>query len=120
MFDRPVDKISGGELQRVLLALALEPNPELLLLDEPAAGIDFQDQEKFYELIARLNQERSITILLVSHDLSVVSKHAHHVLCLRDGTLQCEGTPRDVLNGEMLRATFGGDRGIYAHEHHLK
>ena len=89
-------------------------------VDEPAAGIDFQDQEKFYELIARLNQERGITILLVSHDLSVVSKHAHHVLCLKDGTLQCEGTPHDILNGEMLRATFGGDRGVYAHEHHLK
>ena len=120
ILDRPVDKISGGELQRVLLALALEPNPELLLLDEPAAGIDFQDQEKFYELIARLNQERGITILLVSHDLSVVSKHAHHVLCLKDGTLQCQGPPRDILNGAMLRETFGGDRGVYAHEHHLK
>jgi len=120
LLDRPVDKISGGELQRVLLALALEPDPELLLLDEPAAGIDFHDQEKFYELIARLNQERGISILLVSHDLSVVSKHAHHVLCLRDGTLQCEGTPREILNGEMLRETFGGDRGVYAHEHHFK
>ena len=52
LLDRPVEKISGGELQRVLLALALEPNPELLLLDEPAAGIDFQDQEKFYDLIS--------------------------------------------------------------------
>jgi zinc transport system ATP-binding protein len=119
LLDRPADKISGGELQRVLLALALEPNPELLLLDEPAAGIDFQDQEKFYELIARLNQERGITILLVSHDLTVVSKHSHHVLCLKDGTLQCEGPPREILNGEMLRETFGGDRGVYAHEHHL-
>jgi zinc transport system ATP-binding protein len=118
LLDRPVDKISGGELQRILLALALEPNPELLLLDEPAAGIDFHDQERYYELIARLNQERGITILLVSHDLSVVSKHADQVLCLKDGTLQCEGTPRDMLNGEMLRATFGDDRGLYAHEHH--
>jgi zinc transport system ATP-binding protein len=117
LLNRPVDKISGGELQRVLLALALEPNPELLLLDEPAAGIDFQDQEKFYELIARLNAERGITVLLVSHDLSVVSKHAHHVLCLKDGTLQCEGTPHDILNGQMLRETFGGDRTIYKHQH---
>ncbi len=117
LLDRPAERISGGELQRVLLALALEPNPELLLLDEPAAGIDFQDQEKFYELIGRLNQERGITILLVSHDLSVVSKHAHHVLCLKDGNLQCEGTPREIINGEMLRDTFGGDRGLYDHHH---
>ncbi len=118
LLDRPVDRISGGELQRVLLALALEPNPELLLLDEPAAGIDFQDQEKFYELIARLNRERDVTIMLVSHDLSVVSKHAHHVLCLKDGTLRCEGPPRKILNGEVLRETFGSNRGLYAHEHH--
>jgi zinc transport system ATP-binding protein len=118
LLDRPVEKISGGELQRVLLALALEPDPELLLLDEPAAGIDFQDQEQFYEMIARLNEERGVTILLVSHDLSVVSKHSHHVLCLKDGTLQCEGTPGDILTGDMLRDTFGGSHGIYAHEHH--
>jgi zinc transport system ATP-binding protein len=120
LLDRPADRISGGELQRVLLALALEPNPELLLLDEPAAGIDFQDQEKFYEVIARLNQELGTTILLVSHDLSVVSKHAHHVLCLKDGMLQCQGPPRDILSGEMLSETFGGDRGVYAHKHEGK
>ena len=59
----------------MLLALALEPQPELLLLDEPAAGIDFQDEEKFYDLIADLNRETGVTILLVSHDLSVVESH---------------------------------------------
>ena len=120
LLNSPVDKISGGELQRVLLALALEPNPELLLLDEPAAGIDFQDQEKFYDLIARLNRESGVTILLVSHDLSVVSKQAHHVLCLKDGTIHCAGKPHDLLNGEMLRDIYGSDRGLYPHHHHPK
>src|SRR5260221_7550134 len=89
--DRPVEKLSGGELQRVLLALALEPQPELLLLDEPAAGIDFKDQKKFYELIAELNRRTEVSILLVSHELSVVSQHAHHVLCLKDGQIICQG-----------------------------
>lgn len=117
LLDRPVDRISGGELQRVLLALALEPNPELLLLDEPAAGVDFKDQESFYDLIARINRERGGSILLVSHDLSVVSKHADHVLCLKDGTVHCEGSPRDILTMDMLRATFGTDRGVYPHHH---
>ncbi len=117
LLERPVDKVSGGELQRVLLALALHPDPELLLLDEPAAGVDFQDQEKFYDLIARLNRERGITILLVSHDLSVVARHAHHVLCLKDGRIQCEGTPRDILKGEMLMQTFGKESGLYNHFH---
>src|SRR5207253_6587268 len=77
ILDRPVEKLSGGELQRVLLALALDPRPELLLLDEPAAGIDFKDQEHFYDLLARLNVDTGVTILLVSHELNVVIKHAH-------------------------------------------
>jgi zinc transport system ATP-binding protein len=116
LLDHPVDKISGGELQRVLLALALHPNPELLLLDEPAAGVDFQDQEMFYDLLARLNRETGVTILLVSHDLSVVSKHAHHVLCLKDGCIQCQGPPGEIPS--MLTQTFGTDKGIFTHGHH--
>src|SRR5438270_5828875 len=94
LLDRPVERLSGGELQRVLLALALQPEPELLLLDEPAAGIDFQHEEKFNELIAQLNRNLGITILLVSHELTVVSNHAHHVICLQDGYIQCQGPPQ--------------------------
>lgn len=117
LLTRPVDKLSGGELQRVLLGLACHPNPELLLLDEPAAGIDFQDQEKFYELIARLNRERGVTILLVSHDIAVVTHHAHQVLCLKDGLIQCQGSPQEVLSGDQLQRTFGTDKGLFHHGH---
>jgi zinc transport system ATP-binding protein len=115
--ERPVEKISGGELQRVLLALALEPSPELLLLDEPAAGIDFQTAESFYELLARLNRDSRVTILLVSHDLSIVSRHAHHVLCLRDGKIECQGSPQEVLREEVIAQTFGTGANIYSHHH---
>jgi zinc transport system ATP-binding protein len=117
LLDSPVDKISGGELQRVLLGLALQPEPELLLLDEPAAGIDFQDQESFYDLISRLNRESKVTILLVSHDVSMVSQRAHHVLCLTDGSIQCQGEPSQVLSDAMLAKTFGSERAVYAHRH---
>jgi len=117
LLDRPVMKISGGELQRVLLALALSPRPELLLLDEPAQGIDFKDQVNFYDLLARLNHDTGVTILLVSHELSVVSKHAHHVLCLKDGRIHCEGPPHEMLRQEVIAQTFGADMGIYAHRH---
>jgi zinc transport system ATP-binding protein len=117
LLESPVDKISGGELQRILLGLALQPHPELLLLDEPAAGIDFHDQENFYDLISRLNRESKVTILLVSHDVSMVSKRAHHVLCLKDGRIQCQGTPSQVLSESNLALTFGSERAVYAHGH---
>jgi len=117
LLDRFVEKISGGELQRVLLGLALHPNPELLLLDEPAQGLDYQTDHKFYELIAKLNHDTGVTVLLVSHDFSVVSAHAHHVLCLNDGCIQCQGSPRDTLTSEMLAQIFGPDKSIYDHAH---
>jgi zinc transport system ATP-binding protein len=115
---QPVEKISGGELQRVLLALALNPHPELLLLDEPAAGIDFKDQQAFYELIGDLNRETGVTILLVSHEMSVVSKLAHHVLCLEGGRIKWQGAPTDIMTAEMLAQTFGANMAVYAHHGH--
>jgi len=118
LLDSLVAKLSGGELQRVLLGLALQPQPELLLLDEPAAGIDFRDQEDFYSMIAGLNSVSGVTILLVSHELNVVDRHAHHVLCLKDGKIQCEGSPHDVLKGDVLADTFGEGKYIYHHHHH--
>jgi len=117
LLNRPVAKLSGGEMQRVLLSLALEPQPELLLLDEPAAGIDFADQKPFYDLLGEINRERKITILIVSHDLSVVSEHAHHVFCLKDGRIECQGPPGDVLTQESIARTFGQGKRVYAHVH---
>jgi len=117
LLDRPVAKLSGGELQRVLLSLALDPQPELLLLDEPAAGIDFVDQEPFYNLLAQINRESGVSIVLVSHDLSVVSEHAHHVLCLKNGKIECEGTPNEILSGDVMARTFGSDKRFYHHHH---
>ena len=115
--DRPVEGLSGGELQRVLLALALEPQPELLLLDEPAAGIDFRDQQKFYDLISELNRTTGVTVLLVSHELSMVSRHADHVLCLRDGKIQCQGPPAVILTPDNLAQTFGTEMQVFTHHH---
>jgi zinc transport system ATP-binding protein len=117
LLDRPLEKISGGEQQRVLLALAMQPAPELLLLDEPAAGIDFKDQEKFYDLICRLNRERGTTIVLVSHDVSMVSQHAHHVLCIKDGLVHCQGTPQEINTPQTLQQIFGKDQSVFVHEH---
>jgi zinc transport system ATP-binding protein len=107
ILDRPVDGLSGGQLQRVLLALALEPSPELLLLDEPAGGIDFKDQQKFYELIARFNQESGITVVLVSHDLNMIRSFADHVICLHQGTVIAQGLPQELITPDHLARLFG-------------
>jgi len=117
LLNRPVAKLSGGEMQRILLSLALEPHPELLLLDEPAAGIDFADQQPFYELLAQINRDRKVTILLVSHDLSVVSNRVHHVLCLKNGKIECQGPPESILTPAMIEQIFGGGKHLYAHTH---
>jgi zinc transport system ATP-binding protein len=117
LIDSPVEKLSGGELQRVLLALALEPIPELLLLDEPSAGIDFRDQLPFYETLARVQRESKMTVVLVSHELNVVTQYADYVFCLNDGRVDCEGVPQDVLTQEMLAKTFGSGKRVYIHEH---
>jgi zinc transport system ATP-binding protein len=92
----------------------------LLLLDEPAAGVDFKDQEKFYDLIARINHDKAVTMLLVSHDVGTVSRKAHHVVCLKDGAVHCQGTPQEIVTNEMLmlRDTFGAEMSVYSHAGH--
>lgn len=117
LLDVPLDGLSGGQLQRVLLALAMQPKPELLLLDEPAAGIDFKDQNKFYDLITEFNRESGVTVLLVSHDLSMVAKAAHRVLCLRDGAIACQGRPSEVLIPEMMTQIYGTGLSAFHHHH---
>jgi zinc transport system ATP-binding protein len=107
ILDVPVDGLSGGQMQRVLLALAIDPQPELLLLDEPAAGIDFKDEQDFYELIANLNRATGVTVVLVSHDLPTVSRFATHALCLADGVIRTQGYPADVLSDASVAVTFG-------------
>jgi zinc transport system ATP-binding protein len=99
ILDVPVEGLSGGQLQRVLLALAMEPHPELLLLDEPATGIDFQTEREFYQLIASICDSTGVTVLLVSHDLDAV--------CLRDGRVQMSGPPAEILTPANLANAFG-------------
>lgn len=108
--------LSGGELQRVMLAGALQDRPELLLLDEPAAGVDVEGEATFHELIARQVREHNATVVLVSHDLSVVSEITDHVICL-NRRLMCEGNARDLLTAETIAAVFGGHKAVYGHHH---
>lgn len=117
LFDRPLAQLSGGQLQRVLIAFSLLTKPELLLLDEPTAGVDTPGEQDFYELIANIQRRHHLTVILVSHDLSMVYRHAAHVYAL-NGVICCEGTPEEVLNAESLKQAYGIHVSPYEHHHH--
>jgi zinc transport system ATP-binding protein len=106
LLDRRLGDLSGGELQRVLLAQALEPCPDLLLMDEPVSGVDPHGRELFYNMVSNLRQKYDLSIILVSHDLSLVSKHADRVVFL-DHTIQCDGTPEEVFANEKILKAYG-------------
>lgn len=114
--DRRIGNLSGGELQRVLFAYSIAKEPQILLLDEPATGIDIKGEETFYSLLYQLHQSEQRTILMVTHDLNVVYRYADDVLCL-NRRMMCSGPPV-VLTEEVLRQTYGGLTGLYPHEHH--
>lgn len=117
LLDRPLSGLSGGQLQRVLICASLLNDPELLLLDEPTAGVDTPGEKDFYELIAGVHQRRRLTVVLVSHDLSMVYRHASWVYAL-NGVVCCEGAPEEVMNAESLKQAYGIHVTPYHHHHH--
>ncbi|MDD6088953.1 MAG: metal ABC transporter ATP-binding protein [Desulfovibrionaceae bacterium] len=103
---RRIGDLSGGELQRVLLALALLGNPDLLILDEPSAGVDVRGERLFCCLLEELRLQRGFTQLMISHSLGMVARHATHVIAL-NRTVVAEGTPEEVLTGNHIQELFG-------------
>lgn len=106
LINKRLGSLSGGELQRVLLALALEPMPQLLLLDEPVSGVDKKGLEVFYEIVCKIRELYDLSIILVSHDLDLVKKHADRVVLI-DETVILNGTPEQVFSDKRLHETFG-------------
>ena len=117
LMDRPLAQLSGGQLQRVLIAFSLLHDPELLLLDEPTSGVDAPGEHTFYELISEIHARHGMTVILVSHDLSMVYRHASWVYAL-NSVLCCEGSPEQVMNAEALKQAYGIHVSPYHHEHH--
>ncbi len=114
LLSKPLRTLSGGELQRVVIAGALALQPQLLLLDEPATGIDVGTRLHFYDLIEQLRTERAMGTLIVSHDLSIVSRYATRVVCIHH-RLICVGTPAEVLQMPVLEELYGHPVGVYHH-----
>jgi zinc transport system ATP-binding protein len=113
---RSIGSLSGGEFQRLLVAFALLGRPNVLLLDEPTAGVDEAGQERLNDLAHRLQQERGLTVLLISHELSVVYQYATHVLCLGRGEAHL-GSPETILTPERLREVYGAAVAFHVHGH---
>lgn len=119
---RPMQGLSGGESRRVLLARALLRDPDLLFLDEPAAGLDISSQVEIYELIQNIRTRWNCGILVVSHDLHLVMAASDQVICLNDGRISCSGSPASVREHPEYRALFGHQVapgiGVYTHSNH--
>jgi len=110
--DIEIGSLSGGEQQRIFVARSLVSNPKLLLLDEPATGIDAAQQTEFYDLLSRLNKSRGITIVMVSHDLTAVSRYVSKLACLNQ-RLYYHGT--DELTEEDVEKAYGCPVDMIAH-----
>jgi zinc transport system ATP-binding protein len=110
-----IGDLSSGQFQRVLVGWALVSDPQVLLFDEPTTGVDISGQESIYDFLEKLRKERNLTILLVTHDLSVVYKLATRCLCLNKQML-CYSVPQE-LNAERLSRLYGGEVKLYEHSH---
>jgi len=120
LLENPLQEVSGGEMQRVLLARALLRNPDLLVLDEPARGVDVGGQADLYQLIGRIRDEHGCGVLMVSHDLHLVMAATDRVICLNQ-RVQCAGHPEAVSRHPGYTALFGDyptARAFAVYHHH--
>lgn len=114
---QPLGSLSGGEFQRALVAFALMGNTNMLLFDEPTAGIDKPSEEQIFETLHRLQDEKGLTIITISHDLDIVNRYADKVLCLNKRNI-CFGTPEEALRTKTLAELYGSEHYKFFHHHH--
>ncbi|GIW66442.1 MAG: zinc ABC transporter ATP-binding protein [Candidatus Parcubacteria bacterium] len=114
--DKKLGELSGGQLQRVLIANSLFKKPKLILMDEPTSGIDIEGEKKFYEILVNLNEKYNITIIFVSHEIDIVYHFAKKIICLNKDLL-CYGDVKKYLTKETLRALYGDEFAYQIHQH---
>ena len=115
LYEKKIQKLSGGEWQRVLLMRCLLRKPDLMILDEPTQGVDIFGQQDMYSFFSELRDHKGITLFIVAHDLHFVLKSSDLVLCL-NRHLCCSGTPSDIIQKEAYQALFP-KLGFYHHHH---
>ncbi|MFH1632009.1 MAG: metal ABC transporter ATP-binding protein [bacterium] len=116
VLDKKIGTLSGGQLQRVLIAQAMLNDPKILILDEPSTGIDIVGEAAFVDILKHINKKHKATILLVSHDVSMVLKFVDTVVCI-NGKLYCAGPPQTALTQRKLDDLYSGEAHLYEHKH---
>ncbi len=114
--DRLIGNLSSGQQQRVFIARALAGKPEVIFLDEPTVGVDIKTQEEFYSLLTHLNSDMNITLILISHDIDVVTNEVTELACLNQ-TLVYHGEPKKFMKGNYLETLYGKNARFIDHNH---
>jgi ABC-type cobalamin/Fe3+-siderophores transport system ATPase subunit len=110
--DRPIGQLSGGEQQRVAIARCLAQEPEVFLLDEPTASLDWKAQTEILELVKRIHDERHLTTLFVTHDLDALPHTCDRVVLMKDGIIIAYGKPDDLVSTENLSRLYNLSPGV--------
>jgi len=114
--DRPIGHLSGGEQQRVAIARALAQEPDIFLLDEPTANLDWRAQREILELVKRIHTIRELTTLFVTHDLNTLPRACDRVVLMKDGLIRGEGRPEEVLREDVLSELYDTPIRIIEHD----
>ncbi|RXT13543.1 metal ABC transporter ATP-binding protein [Ammoniphilus sp. CFH 90114] len=116
--DRNIGKLSGGQQQRAFIARALVSKPSLLILDEPTVGVDTESVDRFYHLLAKLHQEHQLTLLMVTHDIGMMTHHVNKVACLNK-RIHFHGDPSDFQANQqaILERAYGSHMNLVEHRH---
>lgn len=111
---RPVDALSGGQRQRVWIAMVLAQDTDLLLLDEPTTFLDLPHQIELLELTRKLNEQENRTVVMVLHDINLAARYADHLVVMKDGNVNTQGSPNDVITEQTMRDMFNVECSILA------
>ncbi len=113
--ERRVGELSGGEIQRVVIARVLAQEPKSILLDEPTANLDINHQVETLDLIQKLCRENNLTVVIALHDLNLASQYCDRLILINSGRIHAQGTPKQVINSQNIKEVYGAEGCVYAH-----
>jgi iron complex transport system ATP-binding protein len=113
--ERRVGELSGGEIQRIVVARVLAQEPKSILLDEPTANLDISHQVEILDLIKNLCLENNLTVLIALHDLNLASQYCDRLILINSGHIHAQGTPKEVINSQNIMEVYGAENCVYTH-----